>query len=306
MSRLTIQIQSELHLETPRARPSYGDYKIDPHARCLALLGDIGYVCDARLFDFLEEQLQHFEIVFFLLGNHEAYGTSLPAARATMRSFAETMEIAHATNIISGKFVYLDQSRFDISNRISILGCTLFSSIHPEQVAQTSLFLSDFSSIENWTVSDHCTAHASDVAWLNSEVARIAQQEPLREIVILTHHSPTILEAATDPRHKKDSAQVRSGFSTDLSRQLCWISPQVKLWAFGHTHFNCDFQDRQTRKRVYANQKGYRRSDLLTFDPLKVVELSQGDQFPLVHANHEQEFKPRSKSDHKLEKCNIQ
>jgi hypothetical protein len=47
------------------------------------------------------------------------------------------------------------------------------------------------------------------------------------------------------------------------------MNPRVKMWAFGHTHFNCDFEDKLdgetgtetsagTRtKRVVANQKGY-------------------------------------------------
>ena len=62
-------------------------------------------------------------------------------------------------------------------------------------------------------------------------------------------------------------------FVTDLSDQICWTSANVRLWAFGHTHFNCDFEDLGTKKRVAANQKGYRRSELETFDASKVVKV---------------------------------
>ena len=82
-----------------------------------------------------------------------------------------------------------------------------------------------------------------------------------------------MLEAANDPRQLQDVAQVRSAFVTDLSDQVCWTSANVRLWAFGHAHFNCDFEDLGTKKRVVANQKGYRRTELETFDVSKVVRV---------------------------------
>jgi Calcineurin-like phosphoesterase len=200
---------SDLHLETPFARPTYQDFAatITPQSFYLALLGDIGYVCDTRLFKFLEAKLQRFEIVFFLLGNHEAYGMSFPAA---------------------------------------------------EQTTTVKMFVTDFSRIENWETHDHSSAHESDVNWLNAEVKAIKEEEPERIVVISTHHSPTLLEAAADPMHKNDSTQTNSAFATDMSKEVCWSSTQVRLWAFGHTHYNCDFEDPHTKKRVFASQKGYR------------------------------------------------
>jgi len=62
---------------------------------------------------------------------------------------------------------------------------------------------------------------------------------------------------------------------TDLSDQICWTSADVRLWAFGHTHCNCDFEDLGTKKRVVANQKGYCRSELETFDASKVVKVER-------------------------------
>ncbi|KAF7902675.1 hypothetical protein EAF00_002578 [Botryotinia globosa] len=72
MSPVQFQIMSDLHLETPSARPSYQHFKIQPECKYLALLGDIGKVLDYELNAFLEDQLRVFEIVFFVQGNHEA------------------------------------------------------------------------------------------------------------------------------------------------------------------------------------------------------------------------------------------
>jgi hypothetical protein len=274
MCSVQFQLMSDLHLETPQARPTYEDFKIQPECQYLALLGDIGNTWDPRLFKFLEDQLRQFEIVFYLLGNHEAFGTTVLVARTTARAFEHEMEeFRSLPGSIMGRFIFLDQTRFDLTDSITVLGCTLFSRISNEQRESVALFCSDFSEIEDWTVDAHNSAHQSDIGWLNSQIENIAQHEPHRKILVFTHHSPTMLEAANDPRQLQDVAQVRSAFVTDLSDQICWTSANVRLWAFGHTHFNCDFEDLGTKKRVVANQKGYRRSELETFDASKVVKV---------------------------------
>ena len=68
---ITLQILSDLHLETPHLLPMYSDFRVEPRSPYLALLGDIGNANDRRLFQFLEEQLRRFQIVFYVLGNHE-------------------------------------------------------------------------------------------------------------------------------------------------------------------------------------------------------------------------------------------
>ena len=274
MSLVKFQLVSDLHLETPQARPTYEDFKIQPECQHLGLLGDIGNIWDSRLFSFLKDQLAKFEIVFYLLGNHEAYGTTVLAARRTVRAFEHEMEeLRSLPGPTMGRFIFLDQTRFDLTDSMTVLGCTLFSRISNDQRESVALFCSDFSEIEDWTIDTHNSAHQADVAWLNSQINNIARHEPHRNIVVFTHHSPTMLEAANDPRQLQDVAQVRSAFVTDLSDHVCWTSANVRLWAFGHTHFNCDFEDLGTNKRVVANQKGYRRTELDTFDVSKVVRV---------------------------------
>ena len=275
MSEFRLQIMSDLHLETPAARPSYEDFEIQPECPCLALLGDIGNVSDSRLFDFFERQLRQFETVLYVLGNHEPYGITFPKAVEVVRRFEEEVkQRQHSPDKTgTGRFIFLDRSRYDVSERLTVFGCTLFSSIVPEQRTTVTQFVSDFSQIEDWTVETHNTAHQRDLQWLNSEVSACALQEPQRAIVVLTHYSPTAVALANDIRHIRDDAQVRSAFMTDLSTQICWTSHRVKLWAFGHTHFNCDIQDPQTKKRIVANQKGYRKTESLDFSWSKVVEV---------------------------------
>lgn len=279
MVNFEFQIMSDLHLETPKARPSYEDFEIQPQCKGLALLGDIGNVSDARLFDFLDRQLQQFEVVLFVLGNHEPYGVALADAKATMCAFeAEIDTQRRSTNSTVGKFIFMDRKRYEWSEDTTVLGCTLFTFIQPRQQDSVARFVSDFANIKNWSVESHNAAHESDLQWLNTQVSHCVQTEPHRSIVILTHHSPTALEAANDPRHVQDYIQIQSAFVTDLSDQICWKSPQVRLWAFGHTHSSCDMVDSQTGKMVVANQKGYRKAEVLDFDSTKVVTVGLDPQ----------------------------
>lgn len=272
---------SDLHLETPKARPSYEDFEIQPKCHCLALLGDIGNVSDPRLFDFFNRQLQQFETVLYLLGNHEPYGITFSEAKEIVLRFEAEVEQQRRSpdNSTTGKFVFLERSRYDLSEDLAVFGCTLFSFVTPGQRNSVARFVSDFSRINEWTVDSHNAEHQAHLQWLNSQVSDCAQNEPHRSIVVLTHHSPTALEEADDPKHIKDDAQIRSAFTTDLSDQLCWTTPQVRLWAFGHTHFNCDIEDPQTKKRIVCNQQGYRKAESLGFSGTKVVDIDMSPNF---------------------------
>ncbi len=249
MSPIAFQIVSDLHLETHR---SY-DFAIKQTAPNLALLGDIGNVGDDGLFVFLEKQLRRYWNVFFLFGNHEPVHGSWAAAKAKVHAFAERMERLRTKSTI-GRFIFLDGTRHDMNDSLTILGCTLFTSVSSEQATEVEGRFIDFKQIQGWRLVDHNAAHMSDLQWLNTQVTEIYKEDPQRQVAIFTHHSPTLDARAMGERHIGSS--VMSGFATDLSNEDCWKSESVVLWAFGHTHVSCDFTD-ERGKRVAANQKGY-------------------------------------------------
>jgi hypothetical protein len=272
-----IQILSDLHLENPSA---YDVFNICPRAPYLALLGDIGVVADAGLFTFIKTQLAQFEVVFFLLGNHEPWQSTWPKAKAKLSEFSDWVKERRTSGDTSGdaagnplgEFVLLDRSRYDLSPDVTILGCTLWSNISEEHKERISFGINDFYYISEWDVEEHSHRHRADLDWLNGEVAHIAESEPERKIVILTHYSPVTTDAhAVHPKHS--NSPLSSGFATDLSRQECWINPQVRLWAFGHTHYNTDYTEDTTGKRVISNQRGYYFSQAVGFDVAKFVRI---------------------------------
>jgi hypothetical protein len=250
------QILSDLHLETPVAKPQYDSFNFTAHANNVLLLGDIGLVKDESFFVFLRRTLDRNRgtRILYVLGNHEAYQTTLEDAVQKLRAFEE-----EANSQYDGRFKFLHRNRYDIGDDVTVLGCPLWTAIQPQQAADVYARLTDFNEeqgIREWTAEKLSEEHVKDREWLNAQVAKIQQDEPQRQIVIATHHCPTIDPRATDPAHQGSS--VSSGFTSDLSKEACWSSPAVKMWAFGHTHYSCSFRDEATGKLILSNQKGYR------------------------------------------------
>ncbi|OGM50727.1 hypothetical protein ABOM_000538 [Aspergillus bombycis] len=268
MENVQLQILSDIHLESPAA---YDVFKIDPKAPFLALLGDIGYVKDEGFFLFLRTQLENFRLVFLVLGNHEAYHSSWTETKSDIQRFKGDIDASAERNEGLGKLILLDRTRYDISPTVTILGCTLFSSVAPEQKESVSFGINDFYHIHDWSVETHQAEHNADVAWLNREIVSISGHEPERRVVVLTHFCPSTHENVIDPKHR--NSKISSGFMTDLSNEPCWKEKVVALWGFGHTHLNCDYQDPATGKRVVSNQRGYYFSQSPGFDSVKVIDV---------------------------------
>ncbi|KAG6893421.1 hypothetical protein C0992_010046 [Termitomyces sp. T32_za158] len=166
-----------------------------------------------------------------------------------------------------GTFVYLNRTRHDISPDLTILGCTLWSALNPDDLDILSWSLTDFRRINSFNPDAYVDLHKTDLAWLNSTIASIARDEPERHIVVFTHHAPT-KDGTGDP--KFNDGPTNSAFVTELTGEECWESRKIKLWAFGHTHWCCDFDRKGIR--VYANQRGYGEGRE-TYDAGKIIEL---------------------------------
>lgn len=178
MAFISFQILSDLHLETPAARPTYSQFSFARTSPHLVLLGDIGVTHDSRLLSWLREQLEKFETVIYVLGNHEPYDTTFVAAKGVLRALESEVTQENARYGRKGNFILLDQDRYDIEPTLTVLGCTLFSAIDLGQASSVRMFVSDFERIQAWDIDSHNGAHASDLNWLNEQVASITRSEP--------------------------------------------------------------------------------------------------------------------------------
>jgi hypothetical protein len=140
-------------------------------------------------------------------------------------------------------------------NGIRVLGATLWSELPTAEItAAVEDYLSDYQliyvrrsgGVEQLTGATSTQLHRQTVAWLAHEIG----QAP-GKIVVLTHHAPTF-EGTSAPYF--EGRPTTHGFASDLTQLF---RPQLRLWGFGHTHFNTD-QAHPAGTRVVANQKGYR------------------------------------------------
>ncbi|KAK0235992.1 Ser/Thr protein phosphatase superfamily protein [Armillaria nabsnona] len=238
MDQFRLQILSDLHLEVERPDEPLYAYDFPASAPNLALLGDIGWTRDDRLFNWLRAQLARFETVFFVCGNHEPYGVD-----ATVKDSMDRLQSFQQSS--SGKLIVLDRTRFDVSPTFTILGCTLWSALDPDCLDILSWSLTDFKRIHGFDVASYNTFHQTDLAWLCESVEAIRRDEPHRRVVVLTHHAPTI-EGTGDPKYI--GGPTNSAFATELTEL-----PRKGV-------------------RVYANQRGY-GTGATDFDPSKAVLL---------------------------------
>ncbi|KAK3371705.1 Metallo-dependent phosphatase-like protein [Lasiosphaeria ovina] len=276
---MAVQVVSDLHLESPKA---YDVFELEPKAPYLALLGDIGNVAAHKddCLAFLTRQLRQFRAVLFVPGNHEAYHSTWPATLEILAAF----EREAGDDPSLGTFVLLDRATFRLpdccssssssSGAMVIAGCSLFSAVPDDRQMAVSMGLNDFYMTgSDWDVAAHNAAHRRDLSWLNARVAELEQQPDVGAIVILSHWSPSMDARAADPRHA--ASPITSGFATDLSTEPCFKSSKVKVWAFGHTHYNCDFLVERGLGplRLVTNQRGYYFDQARGFDGQKTIEL---------------------------------
>ncbi|KAH9928347.1 uncharacterized protein B0H18DRAFT_1118030 [Fomitopsis serialis] len=261
-----IQLLSDLHLEIERGSQPLYQYDFPASAENLALLGDIGWTRDERLFLWLEVQLLRFKHVFFVSGNHEPYISTLEESAGTIEAFAKRMTDARSADPSKGEFIFLNRTRYDLSPTLTILGCTLWSALDPENIDILVWGLTDFKRIDDFNPDTYSECHIVDLAWLRQSITDIRTNEPERRIVVFTHHAPTI-EGTGDPKYI--GGPTNSAFATELSMDDIW-SPPLAVWAFGHTHWSCDFERRGVR--VVSNQRGYKEGDP-AFDAATVLRL---------------------------------
>ncbi|OBZ66203.1 hypothetical protein A0H81_13869 [Grifola frondosa] len=242
--QMKLQIVSDLHLEMAHG-DKFGCYRYDisVHADHLALLGDVGLTVRpvVRLAEMPAEVVQN-----SILCHRQPRTISILPHRVPSKTIRFCRRSQYTRR---REFILLNRARYDISPSLTILGCTLWSALIRSDVDDLSLaLLNDFWRIEGMTPTTYVDLHRADVAWLNTTITKIACEEPEREIVVFTHHAPTI-EGTSDPKHAGQG--MSSAFASELTGQPCWKSGKVKLWAFGHTHWCCDFE--RAGVRVYSN-----------------------------------------------------
>lgn len=245
---VTVQIMSDLHLEVGQ---QYQTFDFPVTGKWLVLAGDIGRLIDYEGYrTFLEHQVQRFEKVALVLGNHEFFdltyeeGISRAEQLASEPSLKENM-------LLLNRNVWRDES-----SGVIIMGCTLWSSVPDSAREIVEHKISDYKKIDGWSVDKNNQQHTEDAAWLTSELQNLSvasnanAEQRGRNILVVTHHAPS-LEGTSAPEHVNNP--WTPAFATELLPRLS--TEKVKTWVFGHTHYTTEL--RCLGVQLIANQRGY-------------------------------------------------
>ncbi len=184
--------------------------------------------------------------ILYVPGNHEYYGSCMPALRRELRAEAQRLGI----HLLDNDEVILNGVRF--------LGTTLWTDFalyaddptqdaeHTEREARR--LMPDFQVIEQpageaFTPAASRALHGQALAWLEAQLAKPWAGPS----VVISHHAP--LAQCIPPRYRGDP--LSPAFASHLER----LMGRMELWLHGHVHEPVDLICRGTR--VVANPGGY-------------------------------------------------
>ena len=252
---MKIQFMSDLHLECSK-------FFVEKNGDILVLAGDIFNASSVLRFnDFMTDTMDlGFDAVFFVIGNHEGYGWTLPAARGILQE----MDAKY------GDFYLLDRSGAVINGQ-RFIGASLWSHPNTNANIHARLYINDYKAIAEWKIEDHIREHHKDLDYL-----QIAIKEG---DVVITHFPPT--RNGIDQR--RFGGDVLNGwFTNKLNGLIERTKPQ--LWISGHTHYSWD--DVVGVTRDVGNCRGYTyihhgtgqlTSEVKTFEPTRAIDIENNN-----------------------------
>ena len=195
--------------------------------------------------------------ILYVAGNHEYYGSSIPAMDDRLRKECEKYDI----HFLQCDAVEIEGVRFS--------GCSLWTDFQLygsdnfyKATIEAERYMRDYLAIyypdeELGSVNaDHTISiHKKHLAWLQAQQAD----------VIITHHAPS-LQGVQDGY--KDSL-LTAAFASDLEHVVKQMG--AKYWICGHTHMAKRFQIGKTE--IVLNCMGYPGEHIEGFDPALILSV---------------------------------
>lgn len=247
-----------------RRNPSYG---IDIHGNRVdtshITINNGSYAGDARQYrEFFNKISGEFDVVFYVMGNHEHYGGQWERTASVLR---ETLKPFNNINLLDDEYIDLDGVRF--------AGTTLWTDLNrrdPITMHSIKDRLNDYRAvtIKNPNGSYHklrpedtVMAHSRALDFLKS-----AYDTWSGPVVVIGHHCPSMYSC--HPMYRNEFI-LNGVFYSDL---LTFIEERdrIKLWTHGHTHRAFDYIVGNTR--IVCNPYGY-PGEPKEYNPSLIIEI---------------------------------
>lgn len=189
----------------------------------------------AGIWDALLILLEKYAHVVYTYGNHEFYGSNIPAVKKKVERLVRKLP---SLGNVYGKLHVLDNSTCEIEGQ-RFVGTTLWFRKKPGSLKYDRM-LNDFSQIGN----SHQRIYEE-----NDKAEEFLRETVQPTDVVLTHHMPS--QQSVHPKY--EGSPLNRFFVCDVE----WLikDRQPKLWIHGHTHESCDYVIGTTQ--VVCNPFGY-------------------------------------------------
>lgn len=236
---MRLRVLSDLHLEHYDNPPELPEASAD----AVILAGDIH--AGLQGLGWAAERFAGTPILY-VPGNHEFYGTAMPALRRELAAEAARLGI----HLLDNRSLTLDGVRFHGTTLWTDFALYAGQSEHDPALteARALALMPDFRIIEQpegavLTPAQSRQLHAEALAWLEAELARPFSGPR----VVVSHHAP--LADCIPPRYRGDL------LSPAFASHLPQLMGRMDLWLHGHVHEPVNLEAGGTR--VIANPGGY-------------------------------------------------
>jgi predicted phosphohydrolase len=250
-----LQYASDLHLEFPANKEYLKQHPLQPAGEVLVLAGDIvPFAVMDRFKDFFSYVSDHFEITYWLPGNHEYYRFDI----------AEKSGVLHEA-IRSN--VFLVNNTSVVHQNSKLIFSTLWSKISEGYQWQIERSLNDFHVIKNkgfrFSAEAYNQLHEQCLSLVQTEI----KNNNVEKLAVFTHHCPTFLNYPA--QYKGDV--INEAFAVELHDMI--ESSNIDYWVYGHHHTNTpEFSIGKTK--LVTNQLGYvQQNEHRLFEANKCIEL---------------------------------
>lgn len=237
---MKIDLVSDLHLEFGACDIPETDNSI------LVLAGDI-HVGD-RAVDWITRAVDHYDLILYVLGNHEFYHHEYNAVR---EAWADLSTYIKPLRVLDNDVVEVDGTRF--------VGSTLWTAGSQSVLNDFVVIRRDNHVLNTWDTRE---IHEQAVQFLTD----ILSTDYAGKTVVITHHAP--VPECVRPRWV--GSPINEMFHAYLGDLIVEYSPD--LWLHGHMHDSVDIVVGDTR--IVCNPRGYVGHDRnAQFENPKILEI---------------------------------